>query len=42
MIGENVEDLNAGLTAAARTGHALFWNEVIVGLLSQLLRMLSI
>jgi len=30
MIGESVEDLNAGLTAAATTGHALFWNEVKV------------
>ena len=38
MIGEAVEDLDSGLTEAATTGHALFWNEVKgVGLLSQLL-----
>ena len=38
MIGEPVEDLNSGLTEAATTGHALFWNEVrSVGLLSQML-----
>ena len=38
MIGENVEDLHAGMTAAATTGHVFFLNEVkIVGLLSQLL-----
>ena len=38
MIGEQVEDLNSGLTEAASSGHALFWNEVrSVGLLSQML-----
>ena len=38
MIGEQVEDLNSGLTEAATRGHALFWNEVrSVGLLSQML-----
>ena len=38
-----MEYLNAGLTAVATTGHALFWNEVkSVGLLSQLLSDLDV
>lgn len=43
MIGEDVEDLNTVLTAAAAEGHALFWNEVkSVGLLSQVLSDLDV